>query len=475
MSASGGILRDRGEALLHQSAMREDSRTCLLDADPSFGWPTARRLDLAVLLGLGVAACSATPDPVASDDGSAAGGGGALTGTGGMGPAGGTGGAGVGAVGGTGGNLSTDPDAGAGATGGGEECGRASADAVLETEPVDIILIVDNSGSMDEELMSVEANINQNFATILESSGVDYRLIAISRHRDDDNTSLCVSAPLSTLTSCPAEAPGISERFYHFDTKIESDDSFDRILDTYMAPFGGACQSTCDNGETSEDDGDDNSGSTALGWHEWLRPGAKKVFLEMSDDTEDMPAGTFVQLLTEMAPEFGTPDAPSFIFHSIVGLAGKPVASEAYLPSEPIQTEVCPDVTTAGQIYQELSIMTGGLRFPICEFANYDVVFNRIAEDVIVRAQLACDFAIPATPDGRTLERDKIAVSYSSGDTLVADFGQVLDPAACLPNAFYIEGDRVVLCPEACEAVSMDVQASVDVLFTCESTIIIVE
>src|SRR5690606_28141036 len=149
-------------------------------------------------------------DPVASDDGSAAGGGGALTGTGGMGPAGGTGGAGVGAVGGTGGNLSTDPDAGAGATGGGEECGRASADAVLETEPVDIILIVDNSGSMDEELMSVVANFNLNFATFHERSGVDYRLSAISRHRDDDNTSLCVSAPLSTLTSCPAEAPGIS-------------------------------------------------------------------------------------------------------------------------------------------------------------------------------------------------------------------------------------------------------------------------
>jgi hypothetical protein len=364
-------------------------------------------------------------------------------------------------------------DAGDNADGSGDDCGTASADAVLQTEPVDIILVVDNSGSMDDELASVEANINDNFGTILENSGVDYRLIVISRHRDDDNTSLCVRSPLSTVASCPAPAPGISERFFQFNTKVESDDSFDRILDTYSAPFGGTCLSLCSNGATSENDGDDNSGSTALGWHEWLRAGAKKVFLEMTDDNEDMPVATFVRELTTMAPDFGTADSPTFVFHSITGLAAKPVRTEAYLPSEPIQSDKCANVTTAGEIYQELSILTGGLRFPICEFASYDVVFNRIAEDVIVNTQLACDFAIPAPPSGRELELDKVAVSYSSDNTLVADFGQAATAAECQANAFYIENNRVVLCPEACDTISQDARASVDVLFTCESTIII--
>jgi hypothetical protein len=100
-------------------------------------------------------------------------------------------------------------------------------------------------------------------------------------------------------------------------------------------------------------------------------------------------------------------------------------------------------------------------------------VFNRIAQDVIVSVQLACDFAIPTAPDGRQVETDKIAVTYSSGGSLVSNYGQVLDPADCQADAFYIQNGRVFLCPDACTAVSADTQASVDVLFTCESTIIL--
>jgi hypothetical protein len=228
----------------------------------------------------------------------------------------------------------------------------------------------------------------------------------------------------------------------------------------------------CDNGENSEDDGDDNSGSTTVGWSEWLRPGAKKVFLEITDDNDDMPAATFVRELTALSPDFGTVDAPKFIFHSIIGVVGKMPATEAYLPNEPIQTERCENVTTAGETYQQLSILSGGLRFPICQFAAYDVVFNRIAKDVIVTTKLDCDLAIPATPPGKRLELDKIAVSYSSGGMLVADYGQVANASQCRPDAFYIENNRVFLCPEVCQTISADSQGSVSVLFTCNSTIL---
>jgi hypothetical protein len=427
----------------------------------STSWSVAAVTALAgswLVLSAGACSASESRDPRGGGNGGSAGGSGATGGSGGFG-AGGSGTM-LDASGGTSGG-DADPDAG---------CGTARADAVLETEPVDIILVVDNSGSMREELLSVEANINDNFAAVLQNSGVDYRLIAISRHRTDTNTSLCVRAPLSTLTSCPAPAPGLSDRFFHFNTKIESDDSLDRILDTYVQPFGGTCPSLCDNGQTSEDDGDDNSGNTQVGWHEWLRPGAKKVFLEITDDNDDMPAATFVRELTALSEEFGSVDEPKFTFHSIVGVVGKNPPTDAYLPDEPIQTDRCASVTTAGETYQELSILTGGLRFPICQFSAYDVVFNRIAQDVIVTTQLACDFAIPDPPPGRQLELDKIAVSYSSAGNLVADFGQVVNASECRPDAFYIENDRVVLCPEVCETISQDRQGSVNVLFTCEST-----
>ena len=64
-------------------------------------------------------------------------------------------------------------------------CVRSNEQATLVKLPVDIILLLDNSGSMSDELEAVEANINRNFAEILAESGVDYRMILISRHREE--------------------------------------------------------------------------------------------------------------------------------------------------------------------------------------------------------------------------------------------------------------------------------------------------
>src|SRR6188768_3785191 len=78
-----------------------------------------------------------------------------------------------------------------------------SAAAKLIKVPVDIILVLDNSGSMEDELDAVEKNINVNFANILQQSGVDYRVILISRQRkaartesEEASTSICVNSPL---------------------------------------------------------------------------------------------------------------------------------------------------------------------------------------------------------------------------------------------------------------------------------------
>jgi hypothetical protein len=139
-----------------------------------------------------------------------------------------------------------------------------------------------------------------------------------------------------------------------------------------------------------------------------------------------------------------------------------------------VTDERCPDVTTAGTTYQELSILTRGLRFPICRFDAYDVVFSTIANDVVTRSTLACDFDIPPVPTGKTLELDKVAVNYLPGDgSGEQKFLQAATPAACQADAFYIENDRIFLCPQACGVVQADDSAHVDVLFTCESTIIV--
>ena len=351
-------------------------------------------------LSMGYLACSASPPANVGNAGSGEGGSGAVIGTGGS-SAGGTG-----AVIGTGGGGNT-----------GGACARAEAMAELVKEPVDIILLLDNSGSMDDELDAVERNINVNFAQILTDSMVDYRVILISRHRKaardanaEASTSICVEAPLSGLAACPAEDPVFSERFFHFFTKIESTNSFDIALDTYYPPIA--------------TDNQDRSDQAPLGWSDWLREGAKKVFLELSDDNEDMSPDLFIAGLIQEGPEhFGTdPAAPNFVFHSIIGIAEKAVPTDPYLPEEPVNATRCPDVTTAGETYQELSKRTGGLRFPICGFDAYDVVFSRIAEDVVTRTIVACDFALPAVPEGTELVLDNIAVNHVFGDGIAGSF-----------------------------------------------------
>ena len=346
-------------------------------------------------------------------------------------------------------------------------CATLSARGVLIKEPVDIILVLDNSGSMADELDAVERNINLNFAKILSESGVDYRVILLSRHRREErapsgesSTSICVTSPLSGLATCPGPEPVNSERFFQYSIKVESEDSLDRILSTY-------------------NQADSKFGLTELGWSEWLRSGAKKVFLELTDDNAEMPVDAFVQKLTALLPaNFGSESRPEFVFHSIIGIKEKSPASAPYAPDEPIQTARCSGggdtVANAGLGYQELSRRTGGLRFPICEFSSYDAVFRTIASDVVTHSQLSCDFDIPALADGGALDPTRVAVAYSAaGASSAARFGQVLDLAACQADAFYIEDEQIHLCPDTCNAVKADSSAKIDVLFTCESTIIV--
>jgi hypothetical protein len=260
-------------------------------------------------------------------------------------------------------------------------CQTAQADAMLVREPVDIIVVLDNSGSMAEEMGAAEENINVNFATILDQAQTDYRVILLSRHRQGDrdaeeeySTSICVSTPLSGLASCPSESPTFSDRFYQWGGKIESFDALNWMIDAYdTAP-----------------ENDDAAELAPNGYGEWLRPGAKKVFVVMTDDDEsnddeDTPltVDAFLAGLTAKDPAFGTAAAPTFNFHSIIGVKEKADPTAAYDATEPLVEEECTgngaDIEATGATYQQLSILTDGLRFPLCQFPGYDAVFSDIA------------------------------------------------------------------------------------------------
>jgi hypothetical protein len=341
-------------------------------------------------------------------------------------------------------------------------CSGARAEAEFVRQAIDIIVVLDNSGSMSDEAQAVEANLNVNFAQTLDNSGLDYRLILLSRHRSSDaqRTSACISKPLSGLAQCPADQPVFGPRFFQYSVEVGSHDSLSLLLETY------------DGARADEFDLAPN------GWSEWLRADSRKVFLEFTDDDSRTDAAGFLSDLMSLAPEqFGENGAQArLIWHSIVGLAQKDVPTEPYLAAEPVEDSRCSgnSVFSSGSTYQDLSRLTGGLRFPICEFDGYDRVFQAIADDVVSRSGIACGFPIPTPPSGQRLELDKVAVAYTRGDGAgVQTFGQVTDQSKCDEDAFLIEGDAINLCPQACAKINRDALAAVDVVFSCSSTLIL--
>ena len=341
-------------------------------------------------------------------------------------------------------------------------CAEVRAEATLQKKPVDIIFVIDNSGSMTDEILAVQTNINKNFADIINKSGLDYRVIMVTSHGDARSAqSVCISAPLSRHASCSPlpPQPGINPpRFYHYAIEVESWDSFRRILGSV-------------NGTER-----DKYNLSPGGWVNWLRTDAFKVFIEITDDRSDMTETDFdTQLLAKSPAQFGTKAARNYVWHTIAGLKENVPATKPWAATDPIQNAICTKgggAVAAGLEYQRLSILTGGLRFPICEHANFDAVFNHVAMGVVLGAKVACDFALPPPPLGQQIDPSSVLVDYTpSGVGAPTTFKQVAGPGACAPNSFYIDKSRVYLCPDACTTVQADSKAKVEVLFDCLSIV----
>ncbi len=426
----------------------------------------------ALTLGGTVASVGCSGTAINLETGGAGGkGGGSAQGGSGNGSNGGNGGDGAGFI----------PSTGAGANDGGLDpdsaCAAQSAAATLEKKPVDIVFIIDNSGSMTDEIVGVQNNININFAQIIEQSGIDYRVIMIADHGlANPNESVCIEAPLSGIPAGGCVAPPATPvnnppKFYHFNDTILSTDSWCRMIEYYNQP--------------------DNTGSTAVGWKEWLRPEAYKTFIEITDDRVSCTATTgdnfndsdtlaggdaaaikFDQALTTLDPvQFGTPAARNYTWYSIVGLASNNPVTQPYVPADPILLGTCTGAVQSGTGYQSLSVMTNGLRFPLCEIGSYDAVFKAIADGVIAGSKVACDFPVPAAPMGQKVDLNTVEVQYTpAGMGAATNLKKVADLASCAADSFYLDvvAKQVYLCPDTCTVVQKDDAAKIDVLFACE-------
>ncbi len=366
-------------------------------------------------------------------------------------------------------------------------CGKLQAEAKIEVKPVDIIFIIDNSCSMNQEAAGVEQNISTNFAQIISASGVDYRVIMISDNGPTSQASLCIGPPLggSICPTTDGTPPGNNPPlFYHYDKgNVESWDGWCKAMAWYNQP--------------------DQHTLTTIGWKEWLRQESFKAFVSITDDRVDCNAAgsspgsscstpgpkcyddkssatsgmataqQFDADLLALDPlQFGTVADRKYVWYSIVGVAQNPAnATGAYAPTEPATGSKCSSAQNTSYGNQALSQITGGLRFPVCD-GKYDAVFQEIAKGVIAGAKLACEFDLPTPPEGKEFDLNSVSVNYTpGGSTTPQNLTQVPNAAACAPGKFYIDNNRVFVCPSACSQVQQDPDGKLDVLVDCVTDI----
>lgn len=320
-------------------------------------------------------------------------------------------------------------------------CATTTAEALPTVLPADIIWVVDNSLSMEEEVAAVSSNLNR-FATFITDSGIDAQVVMIS---NDDPTvgdgkyHVCVPPPLSATAAgvCPTGRDVDGERYYHERFTIE----------------GVSGSNTRTNALTAIAERYPNYRSR-------LRPGATTHIVVVSDDDSAITAADFDARLAALSPGF----LRRPIVHSIVTRDSTELESN----TDGCVVAGCPCGYRVGTEYLGLSAATGGTVQSICT-ADWRPVFDAIAAAVVETTSVPCVYAIPSPGGGLTVNPEQVNVySAQAGDrTLIPN---VAGPDACGADAGWYYDDpadpRVVnLCNVSCVSVT----GSVEIDFGCDT------
>ncbi len=319
-------------------------------------------------------------------------------------------------------------------------CRAVSGMSTIEPVPVDIIIAIDNSGSMAAEAAEVRRNIN-NFAAIIAASGLDYRVVLISR--PDGDRGVCVPPPLGS--GAPACDSGPEGRLLALHIPVASRNAPDLVLANYDM------------------------------YRDFLRPEAAKVFLWITDDESGtQTADSFRAALTALMPA-GMFD--TVIHNSIVGYYGEAPADWSRSAAG-----ACGSLARVGATYMRLAQCLANDNSPVpdcipgrtarvCE-TDWTMIFDEIARGIVVGVPVSCDFEVPAPPMGMTIDADMVRVTYrTTGGAVAAMLDRVPNEAACTANGWYFDDamtpTRIHLCPDVCVAVQMDPDAQMDIALGC--------
>ncbi len=283
---------------------------------------------------------------------------------------------------------------------------------------IDVVWVIDNSGSMSEEAAQVRKNFEQFVDTVQSQSDMKIALLSKKLESELADGGLgngAGSGLNSTGVTMPAAA--LSGGGRQVDSWVGSNDPLSLLAISICAADasklpGGLGGPLVDNSILDSLSTDTKAcgkqihlDTFELGLapeapgklHDFFRPQAKKVFVIVSDDNaEDVNAANFLDLVK---PDLGGQDPVIFGF---VGLD---------------ETRSGCKIAKVGSAYEELAFKTGGAVFDICD-ADWSANFGKLSANVAAIAQSQFTVKAPkiaavtsATIDGKPVPASAIRVS----------------------------------------------------------------
>lgn len=307
------------------------------------------------------------------------------------------------------------------------ECASVSQTAELEILPADIIIVVDNSGSMTDEAEMVQNNLN-DFSQQIIASGVDAHVVLVSGYEDEFNNGICVESPLGS-----GDCPG--------DSNLPTYKHVDKYISSHYGP------------KWATDEYEE--------WADMLRTNAKTHFLFVSDDNPYQNADDFNKILSELEPPI-----TDYTVHAIAADVDPEVAC-GEVPKGPC----CEYATNEGVDYKQMVSNTGGVFGDLC-LQEFQGVFGALATAVSQLA-LECEWAIPAPPQGETLDPEKVNLDIVDDQGATVSIGYVPSAGDCASvlNGWYYDNPanpkEMKLCDQTCEWIRGLTSAQILVKFGC--------
>jgi hypothetical protein len=323
---------------------------------------------------------------------------------------------------------------GSGNLGDGAVCDGVSEKATNKIQPADIIVLVDNSGSMAIEAGFVQQMLN-GFSQGITMSGIDVQVVLISSYPGDGH-GVCIDPPLGA-GGCPSQ-DSRPPTFLHVNQEVGSTNGLQLIISTYPQ------------------------------WQGSMRAGASKHFIAITDDNSRMAANDFNTQLLALNPGF-----QGYKMHAVYAYT----ADIAVCLLNPASDPCCSPgmAAAAGTVYRELVQMTTAVSGNLClQGPAFTDVFNAVATKVVQGSGIACEWDIPPQQDGGMLDPNKVNVRFTSGGQQ-RDLGKVGSAAECsnFKDAWYYDNPaaptKVFACPNVCSEMKGGQGVQIDIQFGCTS------